>query len=78
MLLALLILGSQQVNAALICLIPYLLIGLGGGFIRGAQGERFEAGGTLLFTATYLAVLGWLSFSARPKKPTEVVLESSA
>jgi hypothetical protein len=71
--LALLLLGSQRVNAALVCLIPYLVTGIGSLLTRGARGEALEAGGNLLFAATYLAVLCWISFSALNVQREEMV-----
>jgi len=70
--LVLLLLGAQRVNAAMVCLIPYLATGVGGLLTPGARGENLEAGGNLILAATYLAVLCWIAFSPRSKTTKEV------
>jgi hypothetical protein len=63
---ALLVLGTVSVNAALLCLAPYLLItGIGGLIARGVPGENVAGLGMLLFLLMYFGVLCWLSFASR-------------
>src|SRR5262249_32626075 len=72
LLLVLLLLGTRNVKAALICLVPYLLAGVGGLLTIGLHGqslsfkarETLEGSGNLLFTVTYLLILCWFFFSA--------------
>jgi hypothetical protein len=73
LLLVLLLLGSRSPKAALVCLVPYLLAGIGGFVKHGIHGqaldfevrETLESIGVLLFTMVYLSILGWVSLGSK-------------
>jgi hypothetical protein len=67
---ALLVLGTQSINAALLCMAPYLLAGAGGLVSRFPMGEFREGMGIMLFIVAYLAILSWFS-SAHGAAPEE-------
>jgi hypothetical protein len=74
---ALLVLGSVSVNAAILCMAPYLIIaGVGGLLTRGVSGQTLAGFGMLIFLLMYLAVLGWLSFGAHTRKREEAATDS--
>jgi hypothetical protein len=60
---ALLVMGTRGVNAALLCMAPYLLAGVGGLVSRFPMGEFREGMGILLFLIADLAILCWFFFA---------------
>jgi hypothetical protein len=75
---ALLVLGTVSVNAAILCMTPYLIIaGFGGLLTRGVSGQSLAGFGMLIFLLTYFAVLCWLSFIADTRKREVVAQDSS-
>jgi hypothetical protein len=74
---ALLVLGSSSVNAALLCMAPYLFIsGIGGLVTRGVFSPKLEGFGSLVFIVTYVGVLCWF-FASGDKEQVEAPREST-
>jgi hypothetical protein len=74
---AILLLGRRSPRAAFICLMPYLLAGLGGFVTHGLHGqpvnfavrETLEGLGILLFVIVYLVIAGWTWLFSRNLNP---------